>query len=246
MASKPKTKLKQPQKGTGKTRSSFKLWRKTIPDLAEATDLVRQLFKAPPKTDEAMYEAQRKLGLVDVRIKLSKAINDTLVTELKARREAIELRKLEMDSMTDDHLEELFTQVAKRRGLKDVQEIRVQAVAKLIDRGMSQPDALALIDSVMPMQNLGVETKPMSWQLRTQLDHLMVDLDEGAESLRSALQGQIDDDSVSESQEGAAISQAVDIAAVNVRSHGTDRIDGVETSGDSSGTSSSSIDSSGT
>lgn len=197
MAKETKTGVKLPNKSgkAARGRSSFRLWRKSVPDLASCSELVRKLFKEPPKTNEDTYEAQRKLGLVEIQIKLSKAIQDTLMTELKARKEVIELRKLEMDSMTDDHLEELFSTVALRRGLMSTQDVRSKAIARLIDSGMTKQQAIDHVDLVIKEDTIPATDKPLSWRLRTQLDNMMEDLDAGAESLRTALEEQIAEDS---------------------------------------------------
>lgn len=187
------TGVKNPNKsGPKKTASSFKLWRKSIPDLAHAAAMVRDLFKNAPTTDEAVIESQRKIGLIDVQLRITKEIRDTLMTELKARRELVAIRKDEMESMTDEVLEELFGNVAQRRGLKDVHELRAKAVGRLIDNGMPQPEALRLVDDIIPAPHLGPYAKPMSWQLKTQVEHMMEDFDAGAVALREALEGLVE------------------------------------------------------
>jgi hypothetical protein len=161
-------------KKKGPVESSFNLWRRAIPRLRRT---FRALDAVRAKLQDDDVAAQ--LALVDYELKANREVRETLHTEMKVRREVAELRKIELDGMTNDEVEGLLIKAAQRRGFRSVVRIRQNAVDYLIERGASPDAAHLLVDQVIPPGKIEAQRKPVLSHLRAHYDQLESELTEG-------------------------------------------------------------------
>lgn len=180
---------------SARKESAFPLWRRGIPRLARALSKAKALGKLIPEDD-----VQGQAGLIELDLRINREVRETLLAEMRVRREVVELRKLELDGMTEDEVEQLLIRTAQRRGFRSLDGIRRGAVEYLTSRGASPDAARMLVDEVIPpADNVEAKRKRLKRALGQSYDALAEDLEAGAADVREALEG----DPGSESQEPA-------------------------------------------
>ena len=170
--------------------SVFPLWRRGIPRLAKALKTVKRLEGVIEEDD-----VPAQLAVIDAGLRVNREIRDTLLAEMKVRREIVELRKLELDGMGPDEIEALLMKTAKRRGYRHIDGIRQGLVAFLTERGASEESALAIVDVACPMPRTDRQKKRMDRSIGQSYDRLQEELDEGVREVREVLTPSTDSDS---------------------------------------------------
>lgn len=182
-------------------RSSYTLWLQSVPQLTHAVDLIKKLTDKPPKTDEAIEEARRRLSLVDYQLRVNREVRETCQDELKNRRLMVELRKLEMDSFTDEELEETFKETAFIRGFRQVSVIRKQIRTGLIERGIDPVLVEDLLNAVIPAISER-SNRTLADKRRVEQELMADQMDMGAQELMEGLLGIEDDDNPDDAGDG--------------------------------------------
>ena len=161
--------------------SSFALWRRAIPRLKRTYARLDEIRATLEPADTPM-----QLALLDFELKANREVRETLHTELRVRREIVELRKLELDGCTEDDLEGLLIRTAKRRGYRRVDGIREELVS-FLTKSIGAEAARRIVDRVLPMPRVEAPTKRLDRSLNQSYDRLQEDLEAGAAEIREAL-----------------------------------------------------------
>lgn len=177
-----------------RSESAFPLWRKGIPRLARALSKSKALAKLIPDDD-----IQGQAGLIELDLRINREIRETLLAEMRVRREVVELRKMELDGLTQDEVERLLVRTAQRRGYRHIDGIRSGLVDFLMERGATAEQAQRLVDAAVPPVKIERPTKRLERSLGQTYDALQQDLETGARECREALE----DATLSEAQEPA-------------------------------------------
>jgi hypothetical protein len=126
-------------------------------------------------------------GIQDLYLKISDAADRKLMTELKARQLVNELRDRDIREMTDEQLTKVLEGHARRRGYRNVERIRSNAVRTLVENGQPQEAAEQLVDGLIPaVPELGTDLS-LAVQLRHSYDRIEEDLAAGRADLEAAL-----------------------------------------------------------
>lgn len=191
------TRVKRPKKNLGKkvkTSTAYAVWAKSLPQLSAAVDLVAKLTKAPPTTEAAIDESRRRLGLLEIQLKLNREVRETCHDELKNRKLMVELKKLELESFDDTQLEEMFVEAAWNRGYRQVVQVRQKLRAGLTARSFDPITIEEILDECAPA--VRVIEKPIFQRLSDVHERRSLFMEEGAKALREgleAVQGAQDD-----------------------------------------------------
>jgi hypothetical protein len=176
--------------------SAFPLWRRGIPRLGRALSALKRLEGMVPSDEVAA-----QLELIDAGLKVNREIRETLLAEMRVRREIVELRKLELDGMTEDDVEALLVRTARRRGFRHIDGIREGLLLFFQENGfMMRDQAMRVVDRALPRpDNIERKRNRLTRTLGQSYDALAGELEEGAREAREALE----DSASSEGQDSA-------------------------------------------
>lgn len=168
-------------KGVPHPESTFPLWRRGLPRLARSLNALKRLEKLVPNED-----VPAQLALIDAGLRVNREVRETLLAEMKVRREIVELRKLELDNMPADEIEEILVRTAKRRGYRRVDGIREELVS-FFTRSLGPKAAQRMVDRVLPMPKVNAPTKRLDRTIGQSYDRLQEDLDAGVREMKEFL-----------------------------------------------------------
>jgi hypothetical protein len=168
--------------GSTKKKSTFRLWRLSAEGLAIVEETLRTILKKHGS------EFDITGPIMDQYLRISRECDNKLMTELKARQMANELRDHDLGEMTSDEIEQMFTDHSKRRGLRRVTEIRNSMLEELIKvQGLDATTANEMVDRAIPKVP-ELKSHELGHKLRKTIDRQEAELDEGHEALETILE----------------------------------------------------------
>lgn len=165
----------------GNTNTAFSLWQKSIPRLRRVfRDLDEIKAKVGPD------ELGQRMAVMDYELKANREVRETLAAEMRVRREIVELRKLELDGMPNDEVEDLLIRTALRRGYRHIDGIRDGLIAFLTP-SLGADAASEIVNRTVPPVKTDKPTKRLERSIGQTYDRLQEDLEEGVRELKEAL-----------------------------------------------------------